>query len=428
MAAAKLNMNVIFIGHVDHGKSTTVGRLMFETGKVSEQELGKLREEAQKVGKVGFEFAFVMDKYKEERERGLTIDLSYKKLETKKYAVTIIDAPGHKDFVKNMITGASQADAGFLVIAAGEGVQPQTQEHAFLARTMGIQQIAVLINKMDTTNYDQAKFNKVKDDVSKLLATAGYNLAKITFIPISAWKGDNITKKSENLKWFNGPTLLEQLDLFEEPKKPIELPLRMSIQDVYEITGIGTVPVGKIETGKLIPGMKVIILPARSGRGITGEVKTVEMHHEQLKEAIAGDNVGTNIRGVGKKDIARGDVICPVDKPASMVEEFTARIAVINHPTVIAKGYTPVFHIHTAQVPCQFIELKQKLDPKTGQVIQENPDFLKNGDVAVVRIKPMANVVLEKQSVNPHMARFAVRDAGSTVAAGVCIDLVEKKF
>jgi elongation factor 1-alpha len=428
MAGEKKNLNVIFIGHVDHGKSTTVGRLMFETGKVTEQELSKLKEEAQKVGKVGFEFAFVMDKFKEERERGLTIDLSYRKLATKKFNVTIIDAPGHKDFVKNMITGASQADAGFLVIAASEGVQPQTQEHAFLARTMGIQQMAVLINKMDTINYDQAKFNKVKDDVSKLLATAGYNLAKITFIPISAWKGDNVTKKTDNLKWFNGPTLLEQLDLFEEPRKPVELPLRMPIQDVYEITGIGTVPVGKIETGKMTPGMKVIILPARSGRGITGEIKTVEMHHEQLKEGIAGDNVGVNIRGVGKKDIARGDVICPVDKPASIVEEFTAKLAVINHPTVIAKGYTPVFHIHTSQVPCQFIELKQKLDPKTGQVIQENPDFLKNGDVAVVKIKPMGNVVLEKQSVNPNMSRFAVRDAGSTVAAGVCIDLVEKKF
>jgi elongation factor 1-alpha len=369
-----------------------------------------------------------MDQIKEERERGVTIDLSYKKLETKKYNITIIDAPGHKDFVKNMITGASQADCGFLVIACGEGVQPQTQEHAFLARTMGIQQMAVLINKMDVVNYDQAKFEKVKIDVIKLLAAAGFKTDKIPVIPISAWKGDNVSKKSDNLKWFNGPTLLEQLDLFEEPQKPTELPLRMAIQDVYEITGIGTVPVGKIETGRITPGMKVIILPGRTGRGVPGEIKTVEMHHEQLKEAIAGDNVGVNIRGVGKKDIARGDVICPADKPATIVEEFTARIAVINHPTVIAKGYTPVFHIHTSQVPCQFVELISKLDPKTGQPIPGQVDFLKNGDVAVVKIKPMAPVVLEKQSVNPHMARFAVRDAGSTVAAGVCIELVEKKF
>jgi elongation factor 1-alpha len=216
--------------------------------------------------------------------------------------------------------------------------------------------------------------------------------------------------------------------LFEEPKKPTELPLRMPIQDVYEITGIGTVPVGKIETGTMKPAQKVIILPARSGRGIAGEIKTVEMHHEALPQAIAGDNVGVNIRGVGKKDIARGDIICAAENPATIAEEFTARIAVINHPTVIAKGYTPVFHVHTAQVPCQFMELKQRLDPKTGQVAQENPDFLKNGDVAVCVIKPMGNLVLEKQSVNPHMARFAIRDAGATVAAGVCIDLKAKNI
>ena len=428
MAATKKNLNVIFVGHVDHGKSTTVGRLLFETGKVSEQELAKLREEAVAKGKVGFEFAFIMDKFKEERERGVTIDLSYRKLVTKKYDITIIDAPGHKDFVKNMITGASQADAGFLVVAAAEGVMPQTQEHAFLMRTMGVSQISVLINKMDVIKYDEKKFTEVKEELKKLLASAGYNLDKVQFIPTSAWKGDNITKKSENMKWYNGPTLLEQFDLFEEPKKPIELPLRMPIQDVYEITGIGTVPVGKIETGKMVPGQKVIILPGRSGRGITGEIKTVEAHHEQLTEALAGDNVGVNIRGIGKKDIARGDVICDAAKPATIAEEFTARIAVINHPSVIAQGYTPVFHVHTAQVPCQFIELLQKLDPKSGQVLAEKPEFLKNGDVALVRIKPIGNLVLEKSTVNPHMARFAIRDAGRTVAAGICMELKEKNI
>jgi len=428
MAQEKPNLNVIFVGHVDHGKSTTVGRLMFESGKISEQELAKMKEIAEKLGKKGFEFAFIMDQLKEERERGLTIDLSYKKLVTKKFSITIIDAPGHKDFVKNMITGASQADCAFLVIAAPEGVMPQTQEHAFLCRTMGVEQLCVLVNKMDVAKYDEKRFNEVKDGVSKLLASAGYNISKINFIPTSAWQGDNITKKSDKMAWYKGPILSEQLDLFEIPKKPTDLPLRMPIQDVYEITGIGTVPVGKIETGIMKPGQKVIILPGRSGRGITGEVKSIEAHHEQLTEAIAGDNVGVNIRGVGKVDIARGDIISAADKPPTMAAEFTARIAVINHPTVIAKGYTPVFHVHTAQVPCQFIELQKKLDPKTGQVSQENPDFLKNGDVAVVKIKPIGNLVIEKQAINPHMARFAVRDAGATVAAGICIDLVEKKI
>jgi len=427
MAAQKPNLNVVFVGHVDHGKSTTVGRLLYDSGMVPEQELQKLKEEAQKHGKAGFEFAFVMDKFKEERERGVTIDLAYKKLVTQKFQITIIDAPGHKDFVKNMITGASQADAAFLVVAAQHGVMPQTKEHLWLLRTMGVEQIAVLINQMDTINYEEAKFNKVKEDVSTVLKAVGIKPETVTFIASSGFKGDNVAKKSGNMPWYKGPTVLEQLDLFKEPQKPVNLPLRMPLQDVYEITGIGTVPVGKIETGKMKIGQKVIILPGRTGRGVEGEVKTIEMHHETMPEALAGDNVGVNIRGVGKKDIARGDIVCDASQPAAIVEEFTAQVAVINHPTVIAKGYTPVFHVHTAQVPCQFIELTKKLDPKTGQVAQEKPDFIKNGDVAIVKIKPIGNLVIETQKVNPHMARFAVRDAGATVAAGICIDLVAKK-
>jgi len=427
MAGEKPNINIVFIGHVDHGKSTAVGRLLYEGGVFSEQELAKMKDIAEKLGKKGFEFAFIMDRFKEERERGVTIDLSYKKIITKKYAVTIIDAPGHRDFIKNMITGTSQADAAILVVACQHGVMAQTKEHLWLCRTMGVEQIAVLINQMDTVKYDQAKYNKVVEDLKVLLKAVGYKPDKMNFIPASAYVGDNITKKSDNLKWYNGPTLLEQFDIFDMPKKPTDLPLRMPIQDVYTITGVGTVPVGKIETGIIRPNQKVIILPAKTGKGVLGEVKTVEMHHEALKEGIAGDNVGINIRGVGKQDIARGDVIACIDNPPTIAEEFTAQIAVINHPTVIARGYTPVLHIHTAQVPVQFISLDKKLDPKTGQVSQENPDFLKNGDVAIVRLKPMKPVVIEKQSVNPHMARFAVRDAGQTVAAGICIDIVAKK-
>jgi len=428
MAHEKPNFNIVFVGHVDHGKSTSIGRLMYDSGLIPEQEMKKLKEEAQKHGKIGFEFAFVMDKFKEERERGLTIDLSYKKLMTKKYQVTIIDAPGHRDFVKNMITGASQADAAFLVVAAQHGVMPQTKEHLWLLRTMGVEQLCVLINQMDSVKYEESRFNKVKEELSTLMRSVGYKPDKTTFIAGSALLGDNIAKKSDKMPWYKGPTVLEQLDLFEPPKKPTELPLRMPIQDVYEITGIGTVPVGKIETGIMKVGQKVRILPGRTGKGIDGEIRSIEMHHEQLKESPAGDNVGVNIRGIGKKDIARGDVICAGDKPATIASEFTAQIAVINHPTVIAKGYTPVFHVHTAQVPCQFIELIEKLDPKTGQVAQKNPDFIKNGDVARVKIKPMGNLVLEKQGINPHMARFAIRDAGATVAAGVCVDLIEKKI
>ena len=426
MAKEKPIINVAFVGHVDHGKSTTIGQLMFQSGKLTQQELDKLKAIAQEKGKVGFEFAYYMDKFKEERDRGVTIDLSYEKLPTRKFEVTIIDAPGHKDFIKNMITGASQADAAFLTVAAKEGVQPQTKEHAWLLRTMGVAQVAVLVNKMDAVDYKEEAYKKIKEDVSAVLKQAGFKIEKIAFIPISGLKGDNITKKSDKMPWYKGPTLLEQFDNFEQPEKPTNLPLRMPLQDVYDITGIGTVPVGKIETGIMKIGHKVLILPGRSGKGIAGEVRTIEMHHEQLQQAEAGDNVGVNIRGVGKKDIARGDVICDAAKPATIAEEFVAQVAVISHPTVIAKGYTPVFHIHTAQVPCQFIELIEKTSPD-GQTAK-NPDFLKNGDVAKVRIKPIGNLVLETQATNPHMSRFAIRDAGATVAAGVCIELKAKKL
>ncbi len=425
MAKEKPTLNVAFVGHVDHGKSTTIGRLMFDSGKLPPQELEKLKVLAQEQGKAGFEFAYVMDRFKEERQRGVTIDLSYQKLPTQKYDVTIIDAPGHKDFIKNMITGASQADCAFLTVAAQEGVQPQTKEHAWLLRTMGVGQVAVLVNKMDTVEYKEDAYKKVVADVSVILKQAGYKTDTMPFIPISGFKGDNVAKKSENMTWYKGPTILEQLDLFEQPEKPTQLPLRMPLQDVYEITGIGTVPVGKIETGVMKIGQKVVILPGRSGTGINGEIRTIEMHHEQLQTAEAGDNCGINIRGVGKKDVARGDVICDASSPATLAEEFVAQVAIISHPTVIAKGYTPVFHVHTAQVPCQFVEL---IEVNRGGQTTPNPDFLKNGDVAKVRIKPIGNLVLETQAQNPHMSRFAIRDAGATVAAGVCIDITAKKI
>src|SRR3989344_5726578 len=395
MAKEKPNMNVVFVGHVDAGKSTIVGRLMFDTGAVSEQEMTKLKAETAKYGKAGFEFAYVMDSIKEERERGVTIDLSYKKILTQKFQVTVIDAPGHRDFVKNMITGASQADAAFLVVAAPTGVEPQTTEHLWLLRTAGVKNIVVAINKMDAVEYKEDRFNKVKGEVGALLKGVGINPDTTQFLAVSGLKGDNVVKKSTNMAWYKGPTVMEQFDAFPAPKQPTDLPMRMPVQDVYEITGIGTVPVGKITSGIMKMGQKVIVLPGRTGKGIEGEVKTIEMHHETIQQADAGDNVGINIRGVGKKDIARGDVICDAAKPSNVVEEFIATITVINHPTVLAKGYTPVFHVHTAQVPCQFVELIEQIDPRTGEVIKKNPDFLKNGDSAKVRIKPQGNLCLE---------------------------------
>jgi len=426
MAKEKPHINIVFVGHVDHGKSTSVGRLAYDSGNVSEQQMRKLKEKAQELGKSGFEFAFVMDNLKEERERGVTIDLAHRKFVSQKFEYTIIDAPGHKDFIKNMITGASQADVGVLVVAASDSVMAQTKEHVFLCKTLGVGQMAVLVNKMDAVNFDEAKYNKVKEDVSALLKQVGYKLDEVSFIAASALQGDNIAKRSDKMAWYKGPTLLEQLDLFKEPEKPTGLPLRLPIQDVYNIAGIGVVPVGRVETGTMKVGQKIIVVPARDGKGAIGEVKSIEMHHEQITEAIPGDNIGFNVRGIGKKDIARGDVLGSIENPPTLVSEFTAQLVVLNHPTVITVGYTPVFHVHTSQVACQITEIVKKMNPATGEEITENKDILRNGDAAIVKIKPSKPLVIEKQSEIPHMSRFAIRDAGCTVAAGMCIDLVKK--
>ena len=424
MATQKPHINLITIGHVDHGKSTLVGRLMFEHGEVPPHIIEEYKKQAQEKGKATFEFAWVMDRLKEERERGVTIDLNHKKFETDKFYFTIIDAPGHRDFVKNMITGTSQADAAILVISfkEGEGIMAQTREHGFLARTMGVKQLIVAANKMDSTQppYSEKRFKEMKAEVEKFLLSIGYR--DIPIIPISGYKGDNITKSSENLKWYSGPTLLQTLDSLKVPEKPTSKPLRLPIQDVYSITGIGTVPVGRIETGILKIGDKVIFLPADK----QVEVKTIEMHHESMNQAEPGDNVGFNVRGIAKNDIKRGDVCGHVTNPPTVVKSFTARIVILNHPSVIANGYKPVFHVHTAQVACRFEEIIRTLNPKDGTPLQEKPDYIKTGDVALVKVVPDRPIVLEKTADIPEMGRFAIRDMGQTVAAGQCID-IEKK-
>lgn len=420
--AEKPHINLVVIGHVDHGKSTLVGRILYDSGALSEQDYRKLEAEAQEKGKGTFAFAYVMDNLKEERERGVTIDVAYKKFEGKKNVFTIIDAPGHRDFVKNMITGTSQADAAVLVIAAKEGVQPQTKEHAFLAQVMGIKQLTVAINKMDEINYDEAKFKGLKEDITKLLKGVGFKDEQIRVVPVSAWKGDNVVTKTDNLSWYKEGPLLEQLDELIAPVPPTDKDLRLPIQDVFSIKGIGVVPVGRVETGIMKPGDKIIFMPSKKG----GEVKSIEMHHESLKEAKPGDNVGFNVRGLGKDDVARGDVLGHEKSPPTVAKSFTAQIVVLNHPTAIPVNYTPVFHLHTAQLSMSLSELQKKLDPKTGQVKEENPKFLKTGDAAIVKITPLKPIVIEEYKKFPQLGRFAIRDMGQTVAAGIVLS-VEKK-
>lgn len=425
--AEKPHMNLVFIGHVDAGKSTTVGRMLMDTGNVDPHIVEKYRKEAESIGKATFEFAWVMDGLKEERERGLTIDVAHKRFDTQKYYFTIIDAPGHRDFVKNMITGTSQADAAVLVVAAPNGVEAQTKEHVFLAKTLGVQQIIIALNKMDATTpaYSENKYNEVKNEVTALLKMVGYKPENVLFIPISAYKGDNTSKPSSNIPWYKGTTLLQALDTLTIPQKPTTLPLRIPIQDVYTITGVGTVPVGRIETGIMKPNDKIIFQPSDK----VGEIKSIEMHHESIQQALPGDNVGFNVRGISKDDVRRGDVGGPVDHPPTVAKTFIAQIAVLQHPSAITVGYTPVFHCHTAQVACTFEELQRTLDPKTGQTKQEKPDFIKTGDIAVVKIRPTRPMVVERAKEFPQLGRFAIRDMGTTVAAGLCLDVekVEKK-
>ena len=417
--AEKELINVVFIGHVDHGKSTTVGRLLYDGGALSEQEYRKLEEEAKSRGKGTFVFAYVMDNLKEERERGITIDVSSKRFDAKNHQFTIIDAPGHKDFVKNMITGTSQADVAVLVVAAESGIQPQTKEHAFLAKVMGINQIVVAINKMDAIEYNEAKYNQLKTEVTALLTTTGYKPDNVKIVPISSWRGDNVVKKTDNMKWYAGKSLLDTLDDLQAPPSPIDKPLRIPLQDVYNIKGVGAIPVGRVETGSVKPGDKVIVMPS----GKTGEIKTLEEHHTQLQIAKPGNNIGFSIRGLSAEDMSRGDVVGSVTSPPTVAKSFVAQIVVLNHPTAIPVGYTPVFHIHTVQMSMTLTELRKRMDPKTGAVAEENPKFLKTGDAAIVKITPAKPVCLEKFSEFPQMGRFAIRDMGQTVAAGVILEI-----
>ena len=419
---SKSHLNIVFVGHVDHGKSTTVGRLLLDSGHIEQHVIDGNEKLAAELGKAGFGFAYVMDGLKEERERGITIDVAHKEFFTPKYYFTVIDAPGHRDFVKNMITGTSQADAAVLCVAADDGVNAQTKEHAFLARVLGVQQLIVNVNKMDISgvDYSQEKYDSVVTEVTGLLKMAGFKTDEIPFIPCAALAGDNVFNKSENMPWYNGMTLFEAIDNINMPPKPTDRPLRLPIQDVYKISGIGTVPVGKIETGVLNVGKTVVFNPSQQ----TAEVKSIEMHHTNVEKAEPGDNVGFNVRGLAATDIRRGDVAGYTDNAPMFVrhdETFVGQIQLMDIPKAIGSGYTPVFHAHTSQVAVRFVDLLENSKTK-----EANPPFLKTGDAALVRFMPTKPMAIEQMDAFPELARFAIRDMGKTVAAGVCMK-VEKK-
>jgi len=432
MGKEKVHINIVVIGHVDSGKSTTTGHLIYKCGGIDKRTIEKFEKESKEMGKASFKYAWVLDKLKAERERGITIDIALWKFETAKYYFTIIDAPGHRDFIKNMITGTSQADCAILMIASPQGEfeagisqNGQTREHALLAYTLGVKQMIVVINKMDdkTVNWSEARFNEIKTEVSSFIKKIGYNPEKVPFVPISGWHGDNMLEKSTNLTWFKGPTLIEALDSIQEPKRPFDKPLRVPLQDVYKIGGIGTVPVGRVETGILKPNMVVTFAPAM----ITTEVKSVEMHHESLPEAMPGDNVGFNVKNVSVKDLKRG-FVCGDSKndPPAETESFNAQVIILNHPGEIHAGYAPVLDCHTAHIACKFHEILTKVDRRSGKELEQAPKSIKSGDAAIVKLLPSKPMTVETFSEYPPLGRFAVRDMRQTVAVGVIKEVVKK--
>merc|ERR1711982_306325 len=404
----------------------------YKCGGIDKRTIEKFEKEAAELGKSSFKYAWVLDNLKAERERGITIDIALWKFESPKYAFTVIDAPGHRDFIKNMITGTSQADVAVLVIDSSQGgfeagisKDGQTREHALLAYTLGVKQMIVACNKMDdkTVKYAEARYKEIKAEVSQYLKKIGYKPMKIPFVPISGWEGDNMLEKSTNMPWYKGPCLLDALDNVNPPKRPTDKALRLPLQDVYKIGGIGTVPVGRVETGIIKPGMVVTFAPNM----LTTEVKSVEMHHESLPEAVPGDNVGFNVKNVSVKDIKRGYVASDSkNKPAGAAQNFTAQVIVLNHPGQICNGYSPVLDCHTAHIACKFQEIQEKVDRRTGKATETNPKSIKSGDAAIVQLIPSKPMCVEAFSDFPPLGRFAVRDMRQTVAVGV-IKKVEKK-
>jgi len=425
MGKEKDRINLVVIGHVDSGKSTSTGHLIYKCGGIDERTIAKFEKEAAELGKGSFKYAWVLDKLKAERERGITIDIALWKFESPKYYFTIIDAPGHRDFIKNMITGTSQADLAVLIVAsstgefeAGISKDGQTREHALLAYTLGVKQMRVAMNKMDNTTppYDEKRYKEIKEEVTSFLKKTGYDPEKIPFIPISGFHGDNMIDDSTNMPWYKGPNLLTSLDNAKPPKRPVDKPLRLPLQDVYKIGGIGTVPVGRVETGIIKPGMVCTFAPSN----VTTEVKSVEMHHESMPEAVPGDNVGFNVKNVSVKEIRRGNVASDSkNDPAKETNWFSSQVIVMEHPGQISAGYTPVLDCHTAHIACKFAELTEKLDRRTTKKTEDNPKFVKKGDACMAKLVPTKPMCVEAFKSYAPLGRFAVRDMRQTVAVGV---------
>lgn len=435
MSADKPQLSVVVLGHVDAGKSTMTGHLLYKTGGIDQKTMRKCELMAEDAEKSMCKYAWVLDTLKTERMSNCSINISLAKFETPTYTFTIIDAPGHRDYVKNMIMGTAQADAALLVVTAGEeefedafAPTGQLREHALLAFALGIKQMIVAVNKMDcdVVAYSEARFNSVKSHVKSYLKKVGFNTTVIPFVPISGWTGGNLTDKSDAMPWYDGPCLLDTLDTLSVPRRAADKPLRLAIQNVVDLRhrNVGIVVLGRVETGVLTPGSDVIFGPMN----ITAEVGSIERHGQMLTEARPGDQIGFTLKGVTLNEIYRGCVVSDArPDPAKRAIEFTAQVVILNAPRSISAGYTPVLHCHTARVACCFSKITEKIDRQTGKVVELNPESVKTGDACTVVFKPTKAMVVETFQQYPQLGRFVIRDMNRVVAAGVIKSVVKSE-
>jgi elongation factor 1-alpha len=450
----KTHVSIVICGHVDAGKSTTTGRLIFELGGISEREYAKLKEEADRLGKGSFAFAFYMDRQKEERERGVTIACTTKEFFTETKHYTIIDAPGHRDFIKNMITGASQADVALLMVPAdgnfttsiakgdhkaGE-VQGQTRQHALLINLLGVKQLIVGVNKMDcdVAGYKQARYDEIKDEATRMLVRVGWKKdfvdKSVPVLPISGWMGDNLIKPSANMSWWTGcdvvagdntvhvHTLLDALEKYVIiPKRNLDVVMRTPISGVYKIKGVGDVLTGRVEQGIVRPGDEVVFLPTHTASTpCNGKVFTVEMHHKAVEQAVCGDNVGLNIKGLVKNNMPRvGDVmILKKDTTINRVKSFTAQVQILNHPGELKKGYCPIAFVRTGRSAVRMTAINWKVSKETGNQKLENPPNIKANEMAEVVFEPQQPFVVDTFKNCEGLGRVAIMEGNGVVMLG----------
>ena len=457
--AHKKHLGIVIVGHVDSGKSTTTGRLLFELGGLNARQLEKLQAEADRLNKSSFSFAFFMDKQKDERERGVTISCTTKEFFTQTKHYTIIDAPGHKDFIKNMISGASQADVALLMVPANKGgfetaiqkgdhkegvIQGQTRQHAKLLYLLGIEQVMVGVNKMDdpSVNYSEDRYNEIKEEMTKMLKGFGFKPKQIPFIPMSGWTGENLSKHSDKMPWYKGweanlgpkktvkgTTLIDALETFVQvPNRPTDVPLRMPVSGVYKIKGTGDVITGRIEQGILEPKSIVGFTPT----GVKGNIFSIEMHHKSVPQALPGDNVGLNVKGLVKDNMPRvGDVLY-IEKEGECkpVKSFVAQVAVQDHPGELKPssdgnkgGFTPVVHVRTSKAPCMLSKINWKIGKKTGGTKLESPKFIEQGEQGEVEFKPKMPLYLESFENSKGLGRIAVMDSNTLIMLGKVISV-----